>query len=226
MRPEVDSPPPTPFYRLTRTVVRGLVWLLGGVEIIGAANIPASGPVILAPNHRTNADPPYISLATSRQMHFMAKEELFRVPVFGRIFRGVEAFPVKRGTADRAALRHAIELLKQGRVVTIFPEGTRSPDLSLQEAEKGFALIARQSGAVIVPILLEGTERILPKGSSRFRRGHVKVTIGPPLALDTIMAAKPDGQKDALEWIGSVTMRAIGSLSGKQKESEESLLTH
>lgn len=204
--------PPTRFYRFVRTVVRGLVWSLGGITVWGSENIPATGPVILAPNHRANVDPPYISLTTPRQMHFMAKEELFRVPVFGAIFRGVEAFPVTRGAPDRAALRHAIDLLKQGRVVTIFPEGTRSKDTALKEAEKGFALIARQSDAVIVPIAIEGTEKMLPKGTKRLRRAHVTVTVGKPLSLAKIMAAKPDGEKDALAWIGAETMGAIGAL--------------
>lgn len=232
MPPEYPFIPPTPFYRLVRTIVSGLVWCLGGITIRGAGNIPAAGPVILASNHRANVDPPYLSLVTARQMHFMAKEELFRVPVFGRIFRGVEAFPVKRGTADRAALRRAVDLLKQGRVVMIFPEGTRSQDTSLQEAEKGFALIARQSNAVIVPIALEGTEKMLPKGSSRLRRAPVTVTVGRPLTVAEIMAAKPAGEKDALAWIGAETMREIGELmqasptrtglgGGRKKEFDE-----
>lgn len=215
----VDEPAvaPTRYYNFVRTVVRGLIWCLGGVTVIGAENIPQAGPVILAPNHRANIDPPYISLATTRQMHFMAKEELFRVPVFGRIFKGVEAFPVKRGTADRAALRTAINLLKEGRVVTIFPEGTRSPDISLKEAEKGFALIARQSDAPIVPIAIEGTEKMLPKGAKRLRRGHVNVTIGKPLTVAQIVARKPDEEKDLLAWIGAATMSAIGELMERPK---------
>ena len=207
-----DAPPPTPFYRFVRTIVRGLVRSLGGVTIRGGENIPASGPVILAPNHRANVDPPYISLITPRQMHFMGKEELFRVPVLSAIIRGVGTFPVKRGTADRAALRRAVDLLKEGRVVTIFPEGTRSEDTSLGVAEKGFALIARQSGAVIVPVAIEGTERILPKGAKRMRRSHVTVTVGPPLTVEHLLSAKPADQKDALTWIGAATMAAISDL--------------
>lgn len=216
MAADYPAIPSTGFYRFVRAVVGGLIWCLGGITVRGSENIPTIGPVILAPNHRANIDPPYISLATTRQMHFMAKEELFRVPVFGRIFRGVEAFPVKRGTADRAALRTAINLLKEGRVVTIFPEGTRSPNLSLQDAEKGFALIARQSGAPIVPIAIEGTEKMLAKGAKRLRRGHVTVTVGKPLTVAEIMPRKPDEEKDVLTWIGAETMRAIGDLMQRQ----------
>lgn len=207
-----EAPPPTPFYRFVRTVVRGLVWSLGGLTVRGGENIPTSGPVILAPNHRTNVDPPYLSLITPRQMHFMGKDELFRVPVLSAIIRGVGTFPVKRGTADRAALRRAVDLLKESRVVTIFPEGTRSEDMSLGEAEKGFALVARQSGAVIVPVAIEGTERVLPKGAKRLRRSRVRVTVGPPLTVEQLLSSKPAEQKDALTWIGAETMAAIGRL--------------
>ena len=92
------------------------------------------------------------------------------------------------------------------------PEGTRSLDTSLSVAEKGFALIARQADAVIVPMAVEGTEKILPKGAKFLRRSHVTVTVGPPLRVADLMAAKPDTEKDALAWIGAETMRAIGDL--------------
>lgn len=215
-------PPPTPFYRFVRMIVRGLVWLCGGVRIEGGENIPASGPVILAPNHRANVDPPYLSLITRRQMHFMGKEELFRVPVLSAIIRGVGTFPVKRGAADRAALRRAIDLLKEGRVVTIFPEGTRAEDgVTLQEAEKGFALIARQTGALIVPVAIQGTEKMLPKGAKWIRRARVHIRVGPPLDPEAVLAAKPEGAKDALVYLGAATMAAIGELIGPGDASKK-----
>lgn len=213
-----EAPSPTLFYRLVRATVRGWIRGLGGVTIVGSENIPQSGPVILAPNHRAHVDPPYLSLITPRPMHFMAKEELFKVPVLSAIIRGVGTFPVKRGVADRAALRHAVELLKAGNVVTIFPEGTRSEDGSLRPAEKGFALIARQADAVIVPVAIEGTEKMLPKGAQRLRRAPVKITVGPPLHIDALLAAKPPGAKDALAYIGEATMAAIGELLRSEGE--------
>ena len=203
---------PTPFYRFVRTVVRALVTSLGGVTVTGAENIPTTGPVILASNHRAHVDPPYLSLITRRQIYFMGKEELFHVPILRQIITGVGAFPVKRGVPDRSALKHAVNLLKEGRVVLIFPEGTRSEDGALRAAEKGFALIARQTDAAIVPVAIEGTEAMLPKGKARIRRARVRVTVGPPLTAQSILAAHPDAGRDALEIIGAQTMRAIGAL--------------
>ena len=202
----------TPFCRLIRIGIRGLAWCLGGVTVRGAENFPASGSVILAANHRSHMDIPYLSFVTPRHMHFMAKADLFQVPVLRAMMRGAEAFPIRRGVPDRAALRQAVELLKQGRVVTIYPEGTRSPNRSLGEAEKGFALIARQAGAVIVPVALEGTEKILAKGATRMRRAHVTISVGKPLRVAELLAAQPEGQGDALGWIGAETMRAIGEM--------------
>lgn len=205
---------PTFAYALVRFVIRLATRLTGGVVVRGAEHIPDSGPVILAPNHRAHVDPPLVSLISPRPLCFMAKDELFRVPVFGKFIRAMGAFPVKRGTADRAALKRAIELLKAGRVVVIFPEGTRSEDGSLQTAEKGFALIAKQTGAPIVPVAIEGTERLLPKGSARLGRARVQITVGPALTAQGILIEqKQTGQEqDALATIGAATMTAIAAL--------------
>lgn len=203
--------PPTRTYRTTWRLVRMLVPLFGGVTVRGAENIPEEGPVILASNHAGYMDPPYLSQIMDRQLHMMAKEELFKVPVLGRYIRALAAFPVKRGTADRAALREAAARLKQGHVLGIFPEGTRSPDGTLGQAEKGFALLARQTGAPIVPVAIEGTNAILPKGVKWPRRHHVQITIGPPFTAQAVLDAHP-GVKDALGLIGDTTMGAIAAL--------------
>jgi 1-acyl-sn-glycerol-3-phosphate acyltransferase len=111
----------------------------------------------------------------------MAKSELFKIPILGPILPKVCAFPVKRGVPDRQALRTALELLAQGQVVTIFPEGTRSPDGTLQKPELGVALIALRSGAPVVPVGISGSDRLLPRGSPIPRFAHVTVRIGKPL---------------------------------------------
>ncbi len=209
-------PKPSLFYRFVRVVVRGLVRAYGGLSIVGAGNIPATGPVILAPNHRAHVDPPYLALISPRPIYFMGKEELFHVPILRQIITRVGAFPVRRGAADRAALRHAVDLIKGGAAVLIFPEGTRSEDGQLGIAEKGFALIARQTGAAIIPIAIEGTERMLPKGAKFIRRSRVRVTIGKPLTTQGILDAHPHAGKESLEIIGAATMSAIADLLHKR----------
>ena len=199
-------------YAVTRVIVRLLVPLLGGITVRGAENIPERGPVILAPNHRAYMDPPYLSLVTKRQLRMMAKEELFKIPVFGPYIRAMGAFPVKRGTADRAALRQAMDELKAGHVLGIFPEGKRSDSGTLSPGEKGFALIAKQTGFPIVPIALEGTDRVHPMHARRLHRAHVTATIGKPMTAQEMLAAYADPTKDALTIISEATMRAIAAL--------------
>jgi len=128
--------------------------LLGRWRVTGRENIPKTGGVILAPNHVSYADPPVVGAAVSRRVRFMAKSELFRIPALGTIIRNVGAFPVKQATADRSALRKAIELLETGEVVCIFPEGTRSLGGTLLKAELGIAMIAVKAKVPIVPIAL------------------------------------------------------------------------
>ena len=198
-------------YAITRVIVRLVVPLLGGITVIGAENIPKTGPIILAPNHRSYMDPPYLSLVTKRQLHLMAKDSLFRVPVFGPYIKAMGAFPVKRGAADRGALKQAMAELKAGRVLGIFPEGTRAEPGTLLPGEKGFALVAKQTGVPIVPIALERTDQVLPKKGG-LRRAHVRAIIGKPMTAAEMLALYPDPSKDALAIISEATMRAIADL--------------
>jgi 1-acyl-sn-glycerol-3-phosphate acyltransferase len=208
--------PPSKAFARTKVIVRIVVPMMGGVDIVGAEKIPTEGPIILAPSHRSSWDPPYLTLLTERQQFYMAKEQIFKVPVFGNLCAALGAFPVKRGEADRAALRKAMDFLKNGQIVTIFPEGTRSVSGELKTAEKGFALIARQTGAVIVPVAVEGTQKIAPKGSKFLHRNRVQLTVGDPITAKEILASHPDSDKDALSLIGEEIMSRIAALRATQ----------
>ena len=111
------------------TVVKNLLKILFRIflrlRIEGAENIPKDGPLVIACNHLSLLDPPVLGTAATRKVHFMAKEELF-VPVLGDIYRLLGAFPVRRGGADRAAIKHGIDILESNQVLAIFPEGTRN----------------------------------------------------------------------------------------------------
>ncbi len=199
-------------YAITRVFMRVLMPLLGGITVRGQENIPARGPVFLAVNHRAYMDPPYLSMITKRQLHLMAKEELFKIPVFGLYIKALGAFPVKRGAADRRAIRQAMDELKAGHVLGIFPEGTRADPGTLLPAERGFALIAKQTGIPIVPVALEGTDRVHPKHTWGLRRAHVTATIGRPVTAAQMLAENADPDKDALTIIGEATTRMIAAL--------------
>ena len=134
------------------------------LRVEGLENIPAGGAVI-APNHQSFWDIPLLGVVLPSRLHFMAKEELFRNPVFGWAIRTLKAFPVKRGAPDRTAIRYAVDLLTQGELLVIFPEGTRSKTGQLGEFEPGIGMIAMKAGTPIVPTAIIGTNGIFGKGT-------------------------------------------------------------
>lgn len=213
---EPEAPPNevSSFYYRTRVLVRIAIKMIGRLDIQGRENVPETGAVIIASNHRAHVDPPYISSVTDRQIFYMAKEELFTSnKLMRRFIERLGAFPVRRGEADRPAIRFTLNLLKEGRVVCIFPEGTRSFDTTLLPPEKGFALIAKQSGAAIVPVAIENTQHVLPKGTVFMHRSPVSMTIGKPVTAQEILDSYDgDVGKDALDIIGKEVMRRISEL--------------
>lgn len=174
-------------FLMARVVVVPLLRLLIGFRIEGLENLPASGPALMVSNHLHNSDPILLIAAYTRPILFMAKKEAFGVPVISWIARQAGAFPVDRGKADRAALRHAETLLGQGMIVGLFPEGTRSITGAIGSVHPGAAMIAARSGVPVIPTAIWGTE-VLPlnggKGRQRGRgRPQVTVRIGRPFHL-------------------------------------------
>ena len=145
------------FYAVVKFVGLILFRIFLRLEIQGQENIPKSGPLMLACNHISLLDPPVVGAACTRNVHWMAKEELF-VPVLGTIYKWLGAFPVKRGTADRAALKHGIEIMQNNEVLAIFPEGTRSKTGELGKAAPGALMMAGKVRATILPACVIGTD--------------------------------------------------------------------
>lgn len=177
-------------YVFFRYLLRGIYKLLFRLEARGLHHIPAEGPVILASNHISNLDPPTIGVMVERKLHFMAKEELFRIPVFSSLIRAFGAFPVKRGGVSKEAIKSGIALLKSGKVMAIFPEGSRKTPGA---AKKGTAMIALRSGAAIVPVAIVGSYK-------PFRK--MLVCYGEPIDLSAIIEeSSPDQLEQATEAI-------------------------
>jgi 1-acyl-sn-glycerol-3-phosphate acyltransferase len=150
-------------------------------KIYGAEHVPTRGPVVIASNHASNFDPVLVANCIRRPIAFMAKEELFQVPILSTLIRLYGAYPVKRGAADRSALRSAQQALEAGWAVGIFLEGTRTPDGRIHDPKLGAALIAAKMQVPLVPISLWGTEGILVNGNVP-QSVPVTIRIGPPLA--------------------------------------------
>ena len=182
-------------YALARLGVRGLLWLAGvRVEVAGRELLPADGPRLYMANHQSNLDPPILVACLPGNIAFLAKKELFSVPVLGWVLKVGGLVSVER--ANRAAAQRdialAAEAVRQGRPFLVFPEGTRSPDGRLLEFKKGVFYLAEQARVPVIPITLAGTGARMPRRAWRIRPGKVEVRIHaavPPEAW--VGAAEP-----------------------------------
>ena len=154
------------------------------LDVAGLDNVPRTGGLLVVSNHVGTADPAIAgAYLPRRDLYFMAKSDYFRNPVARFFIVGYHAFPVVRGTADRAALRQALGLLRQGHAVLVYPEGHRSPDGLLQRPHPGAGFLARGAGVPVLPVGIWGSEAVLPLGSHRPRRAPVHLRFGVPAAL-------------------------------------------
>lgn len=151
-------------------------------RIHGAHYVPRRGPLVIVSNHASDFDPPIVSCCVRRPVAYMAKEELFQVPVLKDAIRLYGAYPVKRGSADRSAIREATKALENGWAAGIFLQGTRTPDARIPNPKLGAALIAAKTQAPLLPVSLWGTEKIIQKGSATPRPVPLTVRIGQPIA--------------------------------------------
>ena len=182
----VIPPKGTALYRVSSYLLGLLFRYYNRWEVSGREHIPDSGGVLLIANHTSYADPPIAGPACPRPVSFMAKAELFRIPIFSALIRRTHAFPVQRGAADQHALRRAVRLLQRGQVLLIFPEGKRSADGRLQPFEPGAAFIALASGAAVVPMAIDGADRLLPRGKPILLPGQLRLRFGPPVDLSRV----------------------------------------
>jgi 1-acyl-sn-glycerol-3-phosphate acyltransferase len=178
--------------------------------------IPREGPVILAANHISNADPvvvgAWLTPALGRRIHWLGKKEMFDWPVVGWMARNGGVLPVDRGAADVEAFRMASRVLDAGHVLMVFPEGTRSPTAELQQAKDGLAMLALRTGATIVPIGVSNTDRVWPKGRKIPRiGGHATMRIGEPFKIADVLPPGTD-RKSAKTLATTVIMRRIAAL--------------
>ncbi len=166
-------------------IVRSIVWILlriilswvGGIRFEGRENVPRKGGVLVTPNHFSDGDPPVIGFALPRACYFMAKEELFEMKFWGKMIVWLHGFPVKRNTADRAALKKAEMYLKAGEPVVIFPEGQLSEDGNLQPFLPGVIMVAQRAGVPILPVAMLRVNEMMPYAELKPRR------IGKPLII-------------------------------------------
>lgn len=176
----------TPFWYRVLWVMGMIIFkFLFDLRIEGAEKIPSKGAMIIVANHRSYLDPIVLALVTPRKMNFMAKEELFKNPVFGFLIKKLGAFPLKREKPDRKAYIKALSVLKEGKILSLFPEGTRSISGKIGNLKEGSVRIALHSRVPIFPVVIKGTGEVLPPGKKMIRGGRIKVKVGDPIFTDS-----------------------------------------
>lgn len=165
------------FYNIAKNVVKVVYSFMYKVEVIGLENTKVEGPVIVCANHISNLDPPLLGITYPRKIHFMAKEELFKVPILGRLITDFGAFPVSRGAGDKKALRAGLNILKEGKVLGLFPEGHRSKDGSFGKPQSGVGFFALKSDATVIPCAIIGTYKF---------RKRIRIVYGKPVDLSDL----------------------------------------
>ena len=165
-------------YKIVRAVLDFIFFVIFRLHVEGRENVPQTGAIIVAPNHKSDWDPPLIGVAfNTRIIHYMAKEELFKNPFLGWLIRQFGTFPVKRGTVDRTAIRQALRELKAGNPLGIFPEGTRIRREGLGRFHSGMASLALMTGTPVVPVAVIGSRWM------RHKKGPLAVLIGKPVEV-------------------------------------------
>ena len=201
-------PRPSWVYSLTKWILGPILVVVFKVRIVGVERVPATGPVVIAGNHRSYLDPLLVCLAEPRRrpVHFMAKLVLFsHGAFFSWLLRALHAFPVRRGSADREAIGTATDILKRGGIVGIFPEGTRIRGDKVSEAEEGAAFIAMHAHAPIVPVGICGTDLVQPPGDKHWHAVPLNMYFGEPIDPDSFEGPR----KERLAAITAAVMAGI-----------------
>ena len=171
-------------YVLVRDLLLILCKLYFRVTVSGREHLPATGPYIIAPVHRSNIDTPLSAFVTRRRVRFMGKDSLWKQKHVGAFLSLLGGFPVTRGAADVEALKRCVAVLDAGEPLVMFPEGTRQSGATLHPLFEGPAYVALKRGVPIVPVGIGGTERVMRKGSKMIWPHKCHVSIGAPIAVE------------------------------------------
>lgn len=193
------------YYLFKWSVVSPALYTYFQGRVYGAELVPNDGKLVVVSNHASVFDPPLLSCAVRRPVAFMAKEELFHVPVLKHGIKLYGAYPVKRGASDRSALKSAINSLDQGWATGVFLQGTRSIDGKITDPKLGASLIAAMSNSPILPVSLWGTEKILQKGS-------VPQPVAITIRIGQVIPPPESTKREALETVTQECANVINGL--------------
>lgn len=206
------------YYSAQRALVGAVLGTISNWQVRGRERLPRTGGFIVAANHISFSDPPLIGAAVGRESHFLAKQELFDIPVFGPWLRSVNGIPIRRGAADLRGLHHALRALESGGIVVMFPEGSRMRDGELHPARPGVGLLAVNADVPIAPCFISGSNT--PR-RWWLRRARVRINFGTGRDWRDFAGRDTDRTpgRELYQRIGAAVMDAIAGLREEQRTS-------
>jgi 1-acyl-sn-glycerol-3-phosphate acyltransferase len=171
------------FYWLSYVVVQFLARIYWHGDLRGFENVPKSGPFLICPVHRSNADGPLVVILTRHRIRYMSKDGMFKIKWLGNIYRAMGAFPVNREIADRQSLKTAMEVLGNGEPMVLFPEGTRKSGPTIEDVHEGAAYLALKANVPIIPVGIGNSDKACPRGTLLMRPVKIRMIVGEPILL-------------------------------------------
>ncbi len=168
------------------------------VRVFGKEHVPAEGPVLIAGNHQSFLDPIFCQIPIRRNLNYLSRDTLYDHWFFGPLIRSLNTIPIRRGQSDITAMRAVIDKLRQNHAVVIFPESTRTQDGRIGDVKAGFALLARRSGATIVPTIVDGAYEAWPRHHKFPRLGRVGILYGNPIRHEQVIEM---GDREFARWL-------------------------
>lgn len=205
-----------PYYSAARLFASGCCRVLTGWDVRGRQHIPRRGGVVVACNHISFWDPALLGASVPRELYFLAREELFRTPVLGPLIRSVNAIPIRRGVADLSGLSRAMDRLKDGAALLMFPEGSRMRDGELHPARPGVGMMAVHADVPIVPCYISGSDR---QRQWWYRGARVRLWFGPARPWQDLAGRETDltPGRALYQRVGDAAMREIAILRTGQR---------
>jgi len=189
--PGIPADPPNLLYRSLRRALQIGLAGLWRVRVFGRCHEPGDGGVVYICNHQSFLDPPLMSVGLRRPVHYMARDNLFDIPVFGRLISSVNAFPLRRASADVSAMKEALRRLKSGAQIVVFAEGRRTDDGRVAPFLPGVSLLCQRAARWIVPTLIEGAFDVWPRRRALPGPGQIVVRYAPPISQAEARKCQP-----------------------------------
>jgi 1-acyl-sn-glycerol-3-phosphate acyltransferase len=203
-------------YKILRAIFELLMRLMFRPKVVGLEHVPTTGPVILAPVHRSFADFGFTAFCTKRKLFFMTKDSMWKNKWLGRLLLYVGAFPVHRESADREALQRAEEVLKRGQALVLFPEGTRREGPAIEDLMEGATFLSARTGAPIVPIGIGASDLAMPKGKAIPKPYTIQIVVGPAIPPP----ARTGGGRVSRSAVHAATEDLVGQLQTVYDEAK------